>query len=258
MPVEDIPAEERKRLLEIAFKEHYLRWIQGDSEDYHQIHRIDGGTLKAPILRRIAERYRVNRGIRRLEGGKGDPIGEELAEILTAAVPDLADRPIRDRWNATESVAEDCRRAMQQRFKNHKVKPIVSGVTKLTWFLAPRGWTMYDRLTRESVGVGRMATAKQATEFYDQLSRRQFCSRVETMQAVLKDHGFENLFAERVIDKFLMLAGLSHVDVEKWSRRVEQFIYALHERHATEVCCCAHDLAALADDQFMVAEPPNS
>ena len=50
MPVEDLRGEDRKRLLGIAFKEHYLRWIADDSEDYHQIHEKDDGTLTAPIL----------------------------------------------------------------------------------------------------------------------------------------------------------------------------------------------------------------
>lgn len=265
MRVEELREREkyRKRLLGIAFKEHYLRWIADDSEDYHEIHEKDGIRLTAPtltprILRRVARRYKINRGIRRPEGVEGDPIAEELAKILTEAVPCIKGQPIQARWVTTRKIAEECQRAMQQRCDSHNVRPIVSGVTKLTWFLAPHGWTMFDKLARKAVGVGQKPAADQADEFYEQLSRRQFCNHVETLQAKLNDHGFKDLFAERVIDKFLMLAGLSDSkdaeEVCKRSLRVDQFIYALHERHAEDVRRCADDLATLADDQFMIAD----
>ena len=265
MVVEDLSAEERKCLLSIAFKEHYLRWIEGDSQDYHQIHKVDDRKLTARVLRRIAKRYRINRGIRRLKETEGDPVGKKLAEILTEAAPQLKKRPIRNRWVLTRKVAEDSRTAMNRFFPNDNVRPIVSGVTKLTWFLAPHGWTMFDRLARQAVGVGKMTAEKQAAAFYDQLSARQFCKHVGTVQDVLNSHGFGNLFAERVIDKYLMLAALlpsepsrptreaSASSVNDWSLRVDQFIFALHARHANEVHTCAHDVATLADDQFMVA-----
>ena len=238
-----------KRLLRIALTEHYLCWLAGDGEDYHQIHDKDrdGGRLAPSVLRRIAKRYNVNRGIIRPKGTKGDPSAKKLAEILTDATTELRDLEIRDRWRETRSVAEDCRQAMEDCFSGTEVKQIVSGVTKLTWFLAPRGWAMFDSFAGKAVGVGQRNKAEErAEEFYDQLSSRGFCDHVNKVQEVLNHHHFEYLFAERVIDKFLMLVGRPGV-VDEWDFRAKRFIAALRQPLGDDVRSCAENVARLAD-----------
>lgn len=210
--IDTLTAEERRRLLGIAFKEHFLRWMQGDSEDFHEIRHKGGVELTATVLRRIADRYHVNRGIRRLENDEDDLIGVELAGILCRAAEGLIGPHIFERWKSTRELAEECRNEMERQLRDNgqlrgRVDPIVSAVTKLTWFLVPDGWTMFDRLARDALGVRKTGAEKQAEAFYRQLYERRFCKHAADVKKVLVDRHFSGLFGERVIDKYLMLAG---------------------------------------------------
>ena len=274
MVIDKLTAEERQRLLCIAFKEHFLRWMQGDSEDYHEIRHKGGVELTAPILRRIAKRYHVNRGIRRLENDQDDLIGKELARILCRDAKKHKDMQIFKRWKSTRELAEECRDEMEKQLRdneqppNGEVDPIVSAVTKLTWFLAPGGWTMFDRFAREALGVRETGAENQAEAFYRQLCERRFCKHVADVKKVLVDGHFSGLFGERVIDKYLMLAGqmpAGRIDdsvrrqfLDEESCRVDRSISALCQVHADLDPCfkdavdsCAANVAALATEGFL-------
>ena len=253
--------------------------MQGDSEDFHEIHHKGGVELTATVLRRIASRYHVNRGIRRLENDQDDLIGKELAGILCRAAEGLKGPHIFERWKSTGGLAEECREEMKKQLKDNgqlkgTVAPIVSAVTKLTWFLAPDGWTMFDRLARDALGVRKAGAEKQAEEFYRQLSERRFCKHVADVKKVLVDRHFSGLFGERVIDKYLMLAGRMRDSddessrcrfLEKESCRVDRSISALCQVHAdlgprfkVAVGSCAGEIAALATDGFLADQKSRS
>ncbi len=272
--IDKLSAEERERLLRIAFKEHFLRWMQGDSEDYHEIRHKGGVELKAPVLRRIAKRYHVNRGIRRLENDQDDLIGKKLAEILCSDAKKHKGLSICKRWEATRELAKKCQDEMENQLRdneqtpNGEVAPIVSAVTKLTWFLAPDGWTMFDRFAREALGVRETGAENQAEAFYRQLCERRFCKHVADVKKVLVDRHFNGLFGERVIDKYLMLAGQMPAGrvgdsvrrrfLDEESCRVDRSISALCQVHAyldprfkDAVDSCAAKVAALATEGFL-------
>ena len=274
--IDKLSTEERRQLLGIAFKEHFLRWMQGDSEDYREIRYKGGVELTAPVLRRIAKRYHVNRGIRRLEKDDDDLIGVKLAGILCRDAKKHEDLPIFERWKSTRTLAKKCQDAMEDQLSDKGqlpesgVKPIVSAVTKLTWFVAPDGWTMFDRLAREALGIREMGAENQAEEFYRQLSERRFCRHVTDVKKELD--GFGGLFGERVIDKYLMLAGQMPAGrddesnrrrfLDRESCRVDRSVSAICEVHANlgsnfkgAVDRCAAKVAALAsEDGFMARQ----
>ena len=141
-------------------------------------------------------------------------------------------------------------------------------VTKLTWFLAPDGWTMFDRPAREALGVRKSGAENQAGEFYRQLSERRFCTHITDVKDVLVQKNFSGLFGERVIDKYLMLAGQMsagrddesnrHRFLAKESCRVERSISSLCQVHADlglrfkdAVDSCAREVATLGIDGFL-------
>ncbi|MEZ5710098.1 MAG: hypothetical protein R3E02_12005 [Blastomonas sp.] len=112
----------------------------------------------------------------------------------------------RARWCA--SIAED--HSGQQSTKgNRKQGAPYSAVTKLCWFLHPVGWTMYDRFARLGLtGLKGANGTERFTSFYDALDRTGFSDKLACINEVIEEElGPNALYAERIIDKFLMMRG---------------------------------------------------
>jgi hypothetical protein len=90
---------------------------------------------------------------------------------------------------------------------------IVSGMTKLTWFVAPQNWTPFDRLAAAAIGVKNADVVKRMRAYYRKLDEIGFADVASRIAEHAKGTPFEQVSGERILDKFLMFNG-----EDKWTR----------------------------------------
>ena len=84
---------------------------------------------------------------------------------------------------------------------------IVSGMTKLTWFVTPQNWTPFDRLAASAVGVKKTDVVKRMRAYYQKLDSIGFSDVAARIAEHAKGTPFEQVSGERILDKFLMFKG---------------------------------------------------
>ena len=103
-----------------------------------------------------------------------------------------------------------------------------SAASKISWFVWPRNWTMYDSYAAKAVVGSPKETGLQRMErFYAALAMRGWRDALKDTRLVLADYGLEPLLAERAIDKFLFLHGAKAERGDKYTAPVDSFIGAL-------------------------------
>lgn len=107
-----------------------------------------------------------------------------------------------------------------------------SAATKVSWFVWPQGWTMYDSYaargvlgTRGSVGTARME------RFYAALAHRGWKKLLFSVRGEIPPQ-FSQLLAERTLDKHVLLLGLAdgmdgQQNMERVERQMNAFLGAL-------------------------------
>ncbi|MBN9145176.1 MULTISPECIES: hypothetical protein [unclassified Novosphingobium] len=197
-----------------AVIEHHRTWIAGDGIHFLQIHRDHGGTMPLNIAQRIANDYGVIR-----------TIGSHMSGNDKQALPNLLNRISQAEWpDCLIKRAEVClkiakeHREVRKEEVNKKSHAPVSGVTKIMWFIRPKGWTMFDRFAR----IGLIGGQNSAMAFYKQLSNSGFLDLAYEINNLCRFHGFNDLWGERIIDKFLLARG-------SWPSRVNGFDGGLAE-----------------------------
>lgn len=149
-----------------------------------------GGQLDAVLLSAILTRYSVQRGFPSL--AKDKKRLEEVAGLLNerlARVP----KGLWERYQDCQGIASDLK---TEGFTPNGVQ--ISAVTKLSWFMQPEGWTVFDSLARKGLGVS------DAPNFYKKLSNHRYWKRVSWMNSVLNQSDWKGLQAERVVDAILL------------------------------------------------------
>lgn len=91
--------------------------------------------------------------------------------------------------------------ASPERKKNFR---IVSGMTKLTWFVAPDNWTPFDRLAAKAVRARSADTLDRMVEFYRKLDESGFAESSEIITNCGQGTPFQGMSGERILDKYLM------------------------------------------------------
>lgn len=209
-----------------AVIEHHHCWLAPDGCFYRQV--VQDGRLTPEVARIIARDFRVSRTIGQVEGeGKNPSNGVQvLAEAInTSDWPD----DLVDRAKICLAIANDHRDACARLNKAKAFHAPVSAVTKLMWFLRPEGWTMFDKYAR----IGLIGNKNDPESFYVRLSEVGFHAMCLRLNELCKEHGFPELWGERIIDKFLMLHGKSQVDSGETDGQVQ--LFSAMKRHYLEL-----------------------
>jgi hypothetical protein len=90
---------------------------------------------------------------------------------------------------------------------NNKAFRIVSGMTKLTWFVAPENWTPFDRLACAALNIRTVDSIKRMRKFYKKLDAIGYAEKSAQIRAIAQNTPFSAISGERILDKFLMFNG---------------------------------------------------
>jgi hypothetical protein len=171
---------------------------------------VDGpflGAMKAereftvPILRAVARRYNVNRGLLREDGlpDDQDPSADGMIGLLNNA---------RKSWSeGLPARAQTCATIAAEALANGWTQGLqVSAASKFMWFLEPAGWTMFDQFAATGMGFPH-PTPNRFLNFYKTLEGQGFDDMVQTMRSLIAKSLLPDLPAERIIDSLLMARG---------------------------------------------------
>lgn len=92
-------------------------------------------------------------------------------------------------------------------------QPLPSAMTKLMWFARPTDWTMFDKYAANGLGVKSAPAVKRMLNFYEDLENRKYGSLLKMMRPVVIESGLDRRWAERILDKYLMLIGSKSPDI---------------------------------------------
>jgi hypothetical protein len=198
-----------------AVIEHVQGMIGNDGEYRRQI----GESCRFPdgLATRIAQDFGVIRNIQPVNSDKTSGIDHLVAELHALA----------DTWPTTlqERAKMCCAIATRHRCaqKKHKAQQPkederdrkkggdgsmapYSGITKLMWFLRPEGWTMFDSLAQSGLS-GQGTSEKNVIKFFKALEDKGFAEKRDKVRDLCEEATLSWLYAERIIDKFLLFRG---------------------------------------------------
>lgn len=164
------------------------------------------GTFDVTTMRRIARAYTVNRNI---PAHQADAEGQRVAQALQAVdvekwlrkpfakrAEDLADfvrnNPVQLKADADGNVTE---------------RQLASALSKLTWFLRPRDWTIFDKFVGAAVLGRDQAGIAQMTAYYDKLAPA-WSEVSKQLVAEVEKAGLCPLLGYRIADKYLFAHGI--------------------------------------------------
>ena len=202
MCIYNLDKSSRRRVLYHATLEHFR---SGQGLDYTARQRIEESGRIIPdtdLLRDIAKEYKVIRGI-----PKPDEFGDDSAAI--SLVREI--NKIKNNWpNKMTDKAEKCLSFCEEaKTQGWTRKKQISAVTKFMWFLCPEGWTVYDRFARRGLCIYKDDQKLAVRKFYGTLETRGFVETASNITQTIRgeDQSLGWLYGERVIDKYLMIAG---------------------------------------------------
>jgi hypothetical protein len=166
------------------------------------------GAFDGASVRRIAGMYGVARGLHLLPGemktyvvDQDESIKAERAEKLAAALNDIFLAMPEDMVDRSKHLLD---RHVDIASYVHNRQ--LSALSKFAWFANPKGWTMFDRLA--SGGI----KARGYDSFYSKLVKLNFVATTEEIHSVLNQYGLQDMWAERILDHFLVLRGSSQIE----------------------------------------------
>ncbi|WP_318912731.1 hypothetical protein [Shinella zoogloeoides] len=234
-------------------------WWWWASHDLAYLERIEGTKgLDFDLVQSIAKDYGIARGIRK---EKSDPDGSrnrQRAHIIADAVNRRRDgftseRSLTDRFElCLEIVDELNRRSDAAEAITHN--DFVSGISKLSWFVAPKSWTMFDRLAAEAIGVKSGSARDKATRFYQHLDDTGFVKLASDMRSALPDS--DRFYPERIVDQYLWLSASQEENRPLVITKTAAFLDAIGDEKRTQLLRMAEiietnfatDLAKLIPD----------
>ena len=89
----------------------------------------------------------------------------------------------------------------------NKAFRIISGMTKLTWFVAPENWTPFDRLACAALNICTVDSVQRMRNFYKKLDAIGYAETSARIKGIAKNTPFSAISGERILDKFLMFNG---------------------------------------------------
>jgi len=177
-----------------AVTEHVRTWLSEDGP-YSQAIANSGGIIAGDQVRAIAYIYKVVRGIT-----KGPATAQGIADALN---------DYNGHWskNLSERAAqcEELAKLLKERGLTKNL--FVSGVTKLSWFVQPKDWTVFDSFVTNAMDVKGNTSISKMRHFYDELVARDFLKTSVEIQRILQNSPLRQLHAPRVLDKLMMFRG---------------------------------------------------
>lgn len=186
-----IPEHLAEKNLFIALCERLRWWLWFDAPRLRLIEAHEG--LSQDDVRQIARHYGFARN---LPDDGIDQLIEKLSHAGRQDCPTL------------EARAEQLAQIIDDHHAQHNTHfRLVSGTTKLFWFVCPAGWTPCDRLARAGLGSGGYHPIGKMMSFYRRLDELGFLELAATLDEDLANHGLPPLEGARVFDALLMLLG---------------------------------------------------
>lgn len=203
----------------------------------------NGGRLTPSVLRRIAKEYKVNRGIPAPAEDGIDRSAKGLCFLLNDAVQgwpeNLADR------------AQECAKLVKAKDEKLSEDHLASAITKLVWFLAPQGWTVFDRIAADGLRVRRSLPAlPRMLAFYEKLEESGFTNLEARLRATISQADLINLPAGRIIDSLLLSRGRTADEAEQERQELRGFLPLLPQHMASKLPGLALKIQVEANDVF--------
>ncbi len=165
------------------------------------------GEYDLQTMRRIARAYSVSRNIpshdSEVEGAKvvehlnGDELkgfsGLKFNERATKLVKFVNENPVALKASSGE--------------EKQKRRALASALSKLTWFLNPEDWTIFDKYVSAAVSRCGGAGVGLMEKFYEDLSK-EWSGTLNGIEEELKHRGFDCWLASRIVDKYLFYHGV--------------------------------------------------
>lgn len=199
-----------------AFPLAYQWWLY---VDFGYLQTINGKAFKldGPLVREIAESYDVGRTIGGATKADADLAAGALAGMIRTSGAG-------DGMTLIERAARSAH-ALERKGTDLSRSPI-SAITKISWFVWPDGWTMFDSLTSKAV-LGRSSSQVSHMErFYAALQVRGWLDVLRRVRERIRAP-FDRRMAERVLDKYLFLSGLESARRKRTVASIDGFVAAL-------------------------------
>lgn len=171
-------------------------WIMFDGPKTVMIQRNNGRVTKSDV-RDIASTYNFRRNL------PADDQGVEKVVDCVNRFPKTRFTNFLSRANAIQEAVLCLQAELSTPQRKRNIR-IVSGMTKLTWFVAPDHWTPFDRLAAKAVGANKADTLERMKQYYALLDGIEFTKYAAAITDCVKGTVFEGISGERVLDKFLM------------------------------------------------------
>lgn len=181
----------------VVLRHRWSSWF--DAPERHLVQEREGKLDAANVLR-ISSGYSVRRGLNLVPSGQAieDEAKAALRLLRAGELADLLNKlfskipaDIVERAGSLSDIAT----AIGAYTHNQQV----SAVSKFLWFVAPAGWTVFDSLASRALRTsGHIA-------YYNRLEELGFSHTVSTIGSCLADNGLSDMWAERVVDQYLLL-----------------------------------------------------
>jgi hypothetical protein len=165
---------------QIAFSAAYQWWL---AQDAHLLAELEGrpDRLDCDWVEEIQGPY-----------GLGRTLGGDRPQWVVNTLRQVGNLPMQERADKLEGLAN------ARRDKEPGWKRPMSALSKISWFLHPDGWTMFDSYACRAVG------AVGFGDYYCKLINRGWDNILAAVRLALPD-GIDRRLAERTLDAFLML-----------------------------------------------------
>jgi hypothetical protein len=199
----------------LAVIDAYKWWISTDYGFLRLTGAIDGPggasehglpSIDATRLRRIAKAYSVSRNI---PTDGDDSQAQKIVDLFTRTPgPELSSTDLLTRAKALAELSRKSPVYVRRSDGELSQRQLASAFSKLSWFIQPRGWTMFDRYVGLAV-IGREgAGLKQMAAFYEKLAPN-WKVVSDAVCDTAEQAGFHPLLGYRIIDKYLFCHGLA-------------------------------------------------
>ncbi len=233
-----IPERLAEKNLFVALCERLRWWLWFDAPRQRLIE--EHGGLTPDDVHQIAGTYRFARNLH-------NKSIEELIESLSLAA--------QDDFTTLEARAEQLAGIIDRLHTQHATRfRLMSGTTKLFWFVRPEGWTPCDKLARAGLGTGGQAPIDQMKRFYRRLDEVDFLEHAAALDRSIAEHGLPPLSGTRVLDVLLMTLG----DPPAWAQRREMsmaFAKSLPNSLQSSLILLAEQLTDAADGGLGIEVP---